>query len=156
MKTDMDIANRLIEDVLCLQHNYEEVYKIYEAAPFGIVKMTLKEKAAELEKELKEKLSYISSLVADGIKHRENNPPPKEAAPKEPDKKIMNVRNRHTQFINNKAKCKVCGDIIESKSLHDYRACSCGEISIDGGIDCPRWSAKNTGNIISLCQEDNT
>lgn len=42
----------------------------------------------------------------------------------------------------NKAKCKRCGDIIESKSVHDYVHCKCGAIAVDGGEDY----IKRTGN----------
>lgn len=40
---------------------------------------------------------------------------------------------------NARAKCTKCGAIIESKSLHDYRSCECGAISVDGGNECPRF-----------------
>lgn len=40
------------------------------------------------------------------------------------------------KIIVNKARCKKCGDIIESKSKHDLVTCSCGTISVDGGYDC--------------------
>lgn len=33
----------------------------------------------------------------------------------------------------NMAKCLECGDIIRSKNKHDYRSCSCGKLSVDGG-----------------------
>lgn len=36
-------------------------------------------------------------------------------------------------ILSNKAKCKKCGDIIESKHVHDYVTCKCGAISVDGG-----------------------
>lgn len=35
----------------------------------------------------------------------------------------------------NICRCKICGDIIESKSVHDYVTCSCGACSTDGGLD---------------------
>jgi len=35
----------------------------------------------------------------------------------------------------NKARCKKCGDIIESKSRHDFQQCKCGAIFVDGGKD---------------------
>ena len=45
-------------------------------------------------------------------------------------------------IITNKVKCNNCGDIIESKSVHDFNCCSCyvktnGEtgICVDGGKD---------------------
>jgi len=31
--------------------------------------------------------------------------------------------------------CPNCGDIIFSRSRHDFRWCSCGEIAVDGGSD---------------------
>ena len=35
--------------------------------------------------------------------------------------------------FRNKAKCKLCGDIIESKHRHDFVMCRCEAIFIDGG-----------------------
>jgi hypothetical protein len=35
--------------------------------------------------------------------------------------------------MTNKAKCKLCGDIIESLHKNDLIKCSCGEIAIAGG-----------------------
>ena len=32
-------------------------------------------------------------------------------------------------------KCKKCKDIIYSRSIHDYRECTCKSIAIDGGFD---------------------
>lgn len=37
------------------------------------------------------------------------------------------------KIIKNMIKCKRCGDIIESKSVYDYKSCSCGLVSVDGG-----------------------
>lgn len=39
------------------------------------------------------------------------------------------------EIISNKIKCKKCGDIIESKSVNDYKKCSCGADAVDGGKD---------------------
>lgn len=33
----------------------------------------------------------------------------------------------------NRAKCLKCGDVIESKHVHDFVSCKCGAISVDGG-----------------------
>lgn len=33
----------------------------------------------------------------------------------------------------NKIRCRKCGDIIESKSVHDFRSCKCGSVAVDGG-----------------------
>lgn len=40
-----------------------------------------------------------------------------------------------TKIIHNKIKCKKCGDIIESISIHDFKWCSCGACAVDGGHD---------------------
>lgn len=39
------------------------------------------------------------------------------------------------KIIRNRIRCKHCGDVIESKSVHDYVACSCGECAVDGGLE---------------------
>lgn len=39
------------------------------------------------------------------------------------------------KIVSNKIKCKHCGDIIESKSVHNFVTCSCGKVSVDGGHD---------------------
>jgi len=33
----------------------------------------------------------------------------------------------------NAIRCKVCGDIIWSRHVHDFRYCSCKKVAIDGG-----------------------
>ena len=35
----------------------------------------------------------------------------------------------------NRARCKKCGDIVESKYRHDFVTCTCGAVSVDGGKD---------------------
>lgn len=37
------------------------------------------------------------------------------------------------RLITNKIRCKFCGDIIESRSVHDFVRCRCGKCSTDGG-----------------------
>lgn len=44
------------------------------------------------------------------------------------------------KIIKNALKCLKCGDIIESKNRHDYVTCSCGNVSVDGGLDYLRRS----------------
>lgn len=41
-------------------------------------------------------------------------------------------------MIRNIAKCKLCGDVIESKHRRDFVWCSCNSIYLDGGTECPR------------------
>lgn len=45
-------------------------------------------------------------------------------------------------IITNKIRCKLCGDIVESKYTHDNKACSCKSVGADGGLDY----LKRTGN----------
>ena len=33
----------------------------------------------------------------------------------------------------NTAKCLACGDVLESLTVHDFRTCQCGNLSVDGG-----------------------
>jgi hypothetical protein len=37
------------------------------------------------------------------------------------------------KIIRNAARCKKCGDLIVSTYCHDFVACSCGAIFVDGG-----------------------
>lgn len=37
------------------------------------------------------------------------------------------------KIYGNKIQCKKCGDIIESKTVHDMKWCKCGAVAVDGG-----------------------
>jgi len=52
--------------------------------------------------------------------------------------------------LKNKAKCRKCGDVIESKFRHDFVECKCGEIFVDGGKDYFRSGAKHRSNFIVI------
>lgn len=39
------------------------------------------------------------------------------------------------KIIHNRIKCKKCGEIIESCSVHDFKFCKCGTCAVDGGHD---------------------
>lgn len=39
------------------------------------------------------------------------------------------------KIITNKIRCKLCGDIVESKFTHDNKACSCKLVGVDGGLE---------------------
>ena len=39
------------------------------------------------------------------------------------------------KILVNKIKCKKCGDIIDSKSVHDFKFCKCESVAVDGGHD---------------------
>ena len=38
-------------------------------------------------------------------------------------------------ILHNRIKCRICGDIIESTTVHDFKMCSCGACGVDGGHD---------------------
>ena len=39
------------------------------------------------------------------------------------------------KILKNMIKCKFCQEIIESKHVHDFVTCKCGQVSVDGGTD---------------------
>ncbi len=47
------------------------------------------------------------------------------------------------KIIHNRIRCKICGDIIESRHRHDFVRCKCGACFTDGGHDYIRrgWEA---------------
>ena len=53
------------------------------------------------------------------------------------------------KIISNKIKCKKCGDIIESKSINDYKRCSCWAVAIDGDTEYLKRIG-NENNYIEL------
>lgn len=55
-------------------------------------------------------------------------------------------------IISNKAKCRLCDDVVESKHRHDFVSCKCGEIFVDGGATYLRRGATNFDNFIDLSE----
>ncbi len=53
------------------------------------------------------------------------------------ERKILDVG----RIWHNRARCKKCGEIIESKHRHDFVMCKCGAVGIDGGT----WYIRCTG-----------
>lgn len=45
---------------------------------------------------------------------------------------------KKSRLIRNMIRCVKCGDIIESKSIHDFKSCSCGAVFVDGGLEYQR------------------
>ncbi len=43
----------------------------------------------------------------------------------------------------NAYQCLNCNDIIYSRARHDYRTCSCGKLSVDGGFDYVRITCES-------------
>lgn len=59
------------------------------------------------------------------------------------------------RYMRNRAKCKLCHDIIESFHQHDYVTCKCGEISVDGGNYNFTASAKDWKNFLRVDDDGN-
>jgi len=57
--------------------------------------------------------------------------------------------------MRNRAKCKLCGDILESFHQHDFVICKCGEISIDGGANAYKCGAKDWKNFLRVDDQGN-
>ena len=55
-------------------------------------------------------------------------------------------------IIRNAIQCKKCGDIIESVSVHDFKTCSCGACSVDGGHYYLRRCAKSLEDFVDLSE----
>lgn len=57
--------------------------------------------------------------------------------------------------MRNRAKCKLCADILESFHATDYVTCGCGEISIDGGAMYLKAAARDWANFMRIDDEGN-
>ena len=53
---------------------------------------------------------------------------------------------------SNKARCRLCGDVIESKHSHDWQSCSCGAIFVDGGREYLRRGARKFEDLEELSE----
>lgn len=54
------------------------------------------------------------------------------------------------KILNNQIQCRSCGEIIESKSKHDFVTCSCCKCSVDGGHEHLRRLAESKESYIEL------
>lgn len=48
------------------------------------------------------------------------------------------------KIIKNAIRCKHCGEVIESTSVHDFKFCSCESVAVDGGHDYLRRCFKTS------------
>lgn len=48
------------------------------------------------------------------------------------------------RILHNKIKCNHCGEIIESRTVHEYKECKCGTVAVDGGKEYLRRCFKNS------------
>ena len=56
-------------------------------------------------------------------------------------------------ILRNAARCRKCGDVIESKYRHDFQACKCGAIFVDGGHVYLRGGYKDAQDFEDLSKE---
>ena len=58
-----------------------------------------------------------------------------------------------TRIIKNAIKCKHCGEVIESKSVHDFQTCRCGRVSVDGGLEYLKrcFTSNPNSDYVELC-----
>jgi len=55
----------------------------------------------------------------------------------------------------NMAECNKCKQVLISSHRHDFRACVCGAMSVDGGIDyIKRMGDINDINELSIIEEN--
>ena len=52
-----------------------------------------------------------------------------------------------------KIKCLICGDIIESKSVHDLVTCKCESCYIDGGNYYSHIGAKDFSKVFKILDD---
>lgn len=50
----------------------------------------------------------------------------------------------------NAAKCLICGDIVESRHLHEHAFCKCGNVSVCGGLINPMIRGTNYSQVGSV------
>ena len=54
------------------------------------------------------------------------------------------------RLLVNKAQCRACGDIIQSKDVYDFVSCYCGAIFVDGGTAYQHNGADSWDNFWDL------
>ena len=57
-----------------------------------------------------------------------------------------------TKIIKNAIKCKLCGEVIESKHVHDFVQCKCGACAVDGGHEYLRRCFRDKDCYIDLSE----
>lgn len=57
-------------------------------------------------------------------------------------------------IIHNRIKCNLCGDIIESKHVHDFKYCKCGRVAVDGGHEYCRRCFQDLTDYTELSEYD--
>lgn len=60
------------------------------------------------------------------------------------------------RILRNRLQCRLCGDIIESRSTHELVHCKCGSCFVDGGRSYVRFGAKSRDDIVLLTEYEET
>ena len=68
---------------------------------------------------------------------------------------LESYQGHFIKIVKNSAQCVLCGDIVTSTHVHHFVTCKCGEISVDGGNQYIRRTAKNLSNIRELNETRN-
>jgi len=56
--------------------------------------------------------------------------------------------------MRNRARCRRCGDVIESLHRHDFVACGCHAIFVDGGQDYHRAGFMHPDDFERIGEDD--
>ena len=62
------------------------------------------------------------------------------------------TNNKTKKLIANKAQCLNCGEIISSMTVHDFKTCSCGNLSVDGGLEYAKRSFIKYNSWVDMCE----
>lgn len=57
-----------------------------------------------------------------------------------------------TKIIKNAIQCKLCGEVIESRHVHDFVQCKCGACAVDGGHEYLRRCFRDKDCYIDLSE----
>ena len=60
------------------------------------------------------------------------------------------------KITKNAIQCKLCGEVIESKHVHDFVQCKCGACAVDGGHDYLRRCFRDKDCYIDLSESIET
>lgn len=53
-------------------------------------------------------------------------------------------------ILVNMIKCNNCKDEIFSRSVHDFNSCTCGRVSVDGGMEYLRRVCENSADYTEM------
>ena len=60
------------------------------------------------------------------------------------------------KIVKNAIQCNICGEILESTHVYDFKMCSCGSCGVDGGTFYLRRLYKEEGCYTELSIEEET